>query len=223
MIKTNFLILAHGKVTYLSGATEEKIAILARGQKGSKSSSDVCEDHSEDGYSTPSGDFSLQGLKPGCTYKIEALQNNDDHIIGVPALTMGEQDASIGNIIITKKHNTFTLAVLIKTNFNDNVPVEINLPNAGSRDLIVPTNTLSYIDSLPKSEADYKVKIGTVDHLFSNALDNFKYLEVSIESRDLISKTQKKTQNRSRNLPYALPVIVIVLGIVARYTIFGNK
>ena len=212
----NFLILAHGKVTYLSGVTEEKMAILARGQ-------DSCEDHSEDSYSTPSGDFSLQGLKPGCTYKIEALQNLDDHVIGVPALTMAAEDASVGNIIITKKHNTFTLAILIKTNFNENVPVEINLPNAGSRDLIVPTNTLSYFDSLPKSGAEYRVKIGTVDHSFSNALDNFKYLEVSIESRDLISKAQKKTHNRSRNLPYALPVIVIVIGIVARYTIFASK
>ena len=148
----------------------------------------------------------------------------DDHVIGVPALTMAAEDATVGNIIITKKHNTFTLAILIKTNFDENVPVEINLPNAGSRDLMVPTNTLSYVDSLPKSSgAEYRVKIGTVDRSFSNALDNFKYLEVSIESRDLISKAQKKTHNRSRNLPYALPVIVIVIGIVARYTIFAGK
>ena len=208
-------------MTYLSGVTEEKIAILARGQKDP--SNGFCEDHSEDSYSAPNGDFSLQGLKPGCTYKIEALQNLDDHVIGVPALTMGAEDASIGNIVITKKHNLFTLAILIKTTFDENVPVEINLPNSGTRDVIVPTNTLSYFDSLPQSEAEYRVRIGTVNHSFSNAHDNFKYLEVSIESRDLISKAQKKTQNRSRNLPYALPVIVIVIGIIARYTIFGNK
>ena len=200
----------------MSGVTEEKMAILARGQ-------DSCEDHSEDSYSTPSGDFSLQGLKPGCTYKIEALQNLDDHVIGVPALTMGAEDASVGNIIITKKHNTFTLGILINTSFNENVPVVINLPNGGSRDVIVPTNTLSYFDSLPKSEAEYRIRIGTQDHSFSNAIDNFEYLEVSIESRDLISKAQRKTQNRSGNIPYALPVIVIVLGIIARYTIFASK
>lgn len=199
------------------------MAILARGQP--QPASNLCEDHSEDSYSKTNGDFSLQGLKPGCTYKIEALQNVDDHIIGAPTLMMAEKDANIGNIILTKKHNSFTLAILIKTQVYQNldVAVEINLPNAGSRDFIVPTHTLSYFEYLPKSDAEYRVKIGTVDLLFSNDLDNFKYLEVLIDPRDLISKTQKKTFNTSRTLPYALPIFVIFTGLVARYTILRNK
>ena len=226
MLLTQVTLSARGKVNYLSGTIEDQIALLARGHGGVGITSSICKDHSEDGFSETNGEFSLQGLKPSCTYKIEAMQNSDDFIIGGPSFTMSEKDHDVGNVLITKKNTAFTLGLLIKTNYNQHttmVAVEIHFPSATSRDYILPTHTLNYFDLLPKSAANYTIRIGSIDFSISDEGENFKYLEVILESHNLLVPHSNKTSNQSRILQYILPIVVICISIVILGIFFRNK
>ena len=205
---------------------EDKIALLARVHGDVGTTSSICKDHSEDGFSESNGEFSLQGLKPSCTYKIEAMHNSDDLIIGRPSLTMTEEDHDIGNVLITKKNTAFTLGLLIKTNYNQHitmVAVEIRFPSAMSRDYILPTHTLNYFDLLPMSGANYTIRIGSAEFSISDQGENFKYLEVILESHNLLVTQSNKISDHSRILQYILPIVVICITSVTLGIIFHKK